>query len=111
MKTYYFLFIAVLLCSSCSDNGVDPDHGPLTLHFDNIVSTQDLELNSENPIYTNAINQSYSITKLTYYVSSITLKKSDGTIYEDEVKPDGSAGYYLIDEADPESAEVTIENI
>ena len=111
-KIFSFLALAIIsiLFLSCSDDDAS-GNGPLTLHFDNVVGTADLQLNTSNTPYTNSKSEAYKITWLTYYVSNIKLKKSDGTIYTDLVKSDGSAGYYLIDETDEASQDVTLENI
>jgi len=111
------LFSAQLLCAvvlfavSCSDDNGPDGPGTLTLHFDNVVGDADLKLNTANTPYTNSKGEVYKMTSLTYYVSNVKVKKADGTIYNDEVKSDGSAGYYLIDEADVESQDVILKNV
>ncbi|MEP6737936.1 MAG: MbnP family protein, partial [Chryseolinea sp.] len=82
-----------------------------TLEFDNIVGTTNLELNTSTMPYTNGKGESYKVTWLTYYVSNIKLKSADGTVFTDPVKSDGSSGYYLVDENDAESQEITLENV
>lgn len=112
MKKIYFLLtvaIAAVSILSCSDD--ETVTGPLTLEFDNVVGTTNLQLNTDNTPYANSKSEAFKVTWLTYYVSNIKLKKSDGTYFIDPVKSDGSAGYYLIDENDAESQEVTLENI
>jgi hypothetical protein len=114
MKSIYSLLLTTLILTSfmsCSDDDAAPDKGPLTLHFDNRVGTSALELNTAGTIYTNAKGEAYKITRLAYYISNIKLKKTDGTEYTDPMKSDGSAGYYLVDAADPESNEVVLEDI
>lgn len=114
MKKIFSLFFIVaftIFVTSCSDNSTQPATGPLTLHFDNVVGTTDLQLNTTTTPYTNASSESYKVTWLSYYVSNIKLKKSDGTIFTDPVKSDGSAGYYLVDESDAASQDVELKNI
>lgn len=106
----YICFV-VLLSVSCSDDEGSDGAGTLTLHFDNVVGDADLKLNTDNTPYTNSKGEVYKLTKVRYYVSNITAKREDGTIYTDEVKSDGSAGYYLIDEADVESQDVILQNV
>lgn len=113
-KIYSLLVVASLLfstvsCSDDDDNGAS--NGPITLEFDNVVGTTNLELNTADMPYTNSNGEAYKLTWLTYYISNIKLKKSDGTVYEDPVKSDGSEGYYLVDENDAESQEIKLENV
>lgn len=96
---------------SCSKDEATPGPGTLTLHFDNVVGDANLQLNTPTTPYTNSKGEAFSLTWLTYYVSNIKLKRSDGTVYADPVKSDGSAGYYLIDEADVESQDVVLKNV
>jgi hypothetical protein len=100
-----------LTLSSCSDNESAKASGPISIEFDNIVSTANLQLNTDNAPYTNAKGEAYKVTWLTYYVSNIKLKNSDGTVYSDPIAADGSAGYYLIDERDASSQVVSLENV
>ena len=48
-----------------------------------------------------------------YYISAIELETTDGKVYKDvlEVTATGSKGYYLIDEANPASQVVELDNI
>jgi hypothetical protein len=112
-KIYSRLLFAVISLSavSCSDDDSNAKSGPITIAFDNVVGTANLQLNTSNTPYTNSKGEAYKLTWLTYYVSNIKLKKADGTVYTDPVKSDGSQGYYLIDESDAESQEVTLEAV
>ncbi|HTF19004.1 MAG TPA: MbnP family protein [Chryseolinea sp.] len=106
-----FQITLVLLLSACSNENNDPATGPLTLEFDNVVGPTNLQLNTAEFIYTNSKGESYSVTSLSYYVSNIKLKRSDGSVYEDPMASDGSKGYYLVEEIDAGSQEITLENI
>jgi hypothetical protein len=112
-RLFYILCIlsitTIISCSDDKDNA--SEGGPITLEFDNIVGGANLQLNTDNTPYTNSKGESYKVTWLTYYVSNIKLKRDDGTIFEDPIKSDGSAGYYLVDEANAESQEVTLQNV
>jgi hypothetical protein len=111
------LFSIACLCActiltSCSNNDdVNPNVGSLTLEFDNIVGSANLQLNTADEPYTNGKGEAYKVTHLTYIVSNIKLKREDDTIFTDPVRSDGSAGYYLVDEDDLESQEIVLENI
>lgn len=113
MKNILSLLIVIVLISftACSDDDANPNEGTLAIEFDNVVGTTNLQLNTANTPYTNSNAEAYKVTWLTYYVSNIKLKREDGTIYEDDVKADGSAGYYLVDETDAESQLVVLKNI
>jgi len=113
MKKIHALIVAVVFSFSvsCSDDDADSANGPITLEFDNVVGTANLQLNTVDNPYTNSQGEAFKITRLVYYVSSIKLKKADGTIYVDPVSPDGSEGYYLIDEHDGSSQRVTLQNV
>lgn len=111
MKNIIAACVAAFLIFSCSDNDSASDSGPITLEFDNIVSSANLQLNTDNTPYTNSNGEAYKVTWLTYYVSNIKLKREDGTVFTDPVKSDGSAGYYLVDENDDESQEITLQNV
>jgi len=101
-----------MILSSCSDDDASGDTtAPITIHFDNVVGSTNLQLNTSDYVYTNSKSETYKVSTLKYYVSNIILKKADGTTYTDPVKSDGSAGYYLIDESNAESQEVTLENV
>lgn len=102
------LFSIVL--ASCSDN--EPtSKGSIVLEFDNVVGDADLMLNTKNEPYTNEAGESYKVTTLKYYISSIKLHRSDGAIFEDVVSGSGDQGYYLIDESNEESLEVTLNDV
>ena len=110
-STTLLCFCFILFSVSCKKDEIIPGPGTLILEFDNVVGDANLELNTATTPYSNSKGEAFKITGLRYYVTAIQLKKSDGTVYADEVKPDGSAGYYLIDEEDAESHEVTLKNI
>lgn len=105
MKNIYFrlclLFISVsMLFATCKkENLPDPGNGNeltrMSVEFDNIVGGQNLILNAVN--YTNAAGEQFNLSLLQYYISNISLRRTDGSIYT--VNPDSS--YFLIKEADP----------
>lgn len=68
--------------------------GKLSVEFDNIVGSQDLQLNTGS--YINSSNETYKVTKLKYYVSNFKLTNVDGSVY---TLPQDSS-YFLIDESD-----------
>ena len=102
MKLFFILACFVMISSACNkdDNHFDTSlKGDLSVEFDNIVGASDLQLDSGS--YTNSSGESFTVTKLAYYVSNFSFTKSDGTIY---TVPQDSA-YFLIDEADESTHE------
>ncbi len=96
-----------LLFSSCTkdhDNGT-PDGGnvPMSIEFDNIAGGQNLFLNTVN--YTNASGETFNVSVLKYFISNISLRKTDGTQFV--LNQDSS--YFLIDESDPETHEAEFD--
>jgi len=105
------LFFFLLLLGSCSEPEIHDGPGTLTLHFDNVVGDANLKLNTTNTPYINSKSEAYKITTLRYYVSSIKIKNDDGSVYTDELRSDGSAGYYLVNESDADSHDIVLENV
>ena len=87
-------------CKKNNDNPYNPNvNGELSVEFDNIAGSADLQLNTGN--YINSSGESLSITKLKYYVSNFVLTNTDGTVYT--IPQDSS--YFLIEEGN-EAAEM-----
>lgn len=104
------IFIAVsaitLFFSSCKKDD-NPEYNPnvkgdLSVEFDNIAGSSDLQLNTGN--YTNAAGESFKVTKLKYYVSNFKLTNVDGTVY---IVPQAQS-YFLIDESDASTHEAML---
>jgi len=105
----YCIFIALTVSiASCNndDQTISPDEkGTLTLHFDNVVGNDDLELNTGT--YTNSSDESFTVTTLRYYISNIKFKTTSNIEF---VVPQADS-YYLVDESDEESLDIQLENI
>ncbi|GAB3249109.1 hypothetical protein GCM10027347_05950 [Larkinella harenae] len=111
MKNYFslsmmsgFLFLLVLL--ACQNDPLEPEYGTFQLRFDNVVGTRDLRLDSSTT-YTNGSGETFTVSRLNYFVSNIKLKKSDGSEY---VVPQDSS-YFLIMESDSLSRTVSLRNV
>ena len=104
---FSILFAATILFScDTSQPGVDPNaKGSITIEFDNVAGSQDLVLNTGT--YKNATGESFSVSKLNYFISNIQLLKSDGSTY---VVPKDSS-YFLITESQAESQQVKLNNV
>jgi hypothetical protein len=77
--------------------------GTINIDFDNVVGSNDLELNTGN--YTNAAGNTFKVSKFIYYISNIKLTKTDGTKYVE------NNSYYLINEAQAASQTLSIDSI
>jgi hypothetical protein len=103
---YLQCICCITLLAACQKD--DPEEstetGQITFHFDNRAGDQDLQLNTP---YRNASGEIFAISKLKYYVSNFTLTPLIGRTFT--IPPDSS--YFLVDEADETSQEVTIRNI
>jgi hypothetical protein len=96
MKTNSFLLLLVIALTSCkkTNNGYDANfRGQLGLEFDNVVGSDDLKLNTST--YTNAAGEKFTVRTLQYFISNISLVKTDGTEY---IVPQDSS-YFLINES------------
>ncbi len=105
-KIISYSFLLTIVFSSCKKENTIPEYnsslkGKLTVEFDNIVGSQDLQLNTGN--YTNSSGQSYKVTKLKYYVSNFKFTNVDGSVYT--VPQDSS--YFLIEEGNPARQKAT----
>jgi hypothetical protein len=101
MGTFLFLIILV----ACHNDPLEPEYGTVQLKFDNIVGTQDLKL--DGATYTNGSGESFSVSKLNYFISNIKLKKADGSAY---VIPQDSS-YFLVSESSVASQSISLRNI
>ena len=101
------LMLAVLACDTPdTDTSFDPVAlGRMKINFDNIVGSSDLTLNTGT--YQNGSGESFSVTKLNYFVSNIRLRKEDGSEY---VVPQDSS-YFLIQEDHPASQTITLNKV
>ncbi len=111
-KILLFSIAATLLLSACkkedtvtpTPNEIDPNRrGYIVLEFDNRVGSLNLVLDS--PFYTNALGQSYSVSKFDYFVSNLVFINEDNTTYT--VPQDSS--YFLVKESNSASREVTLK--
>lgn len=100
-----FSLIISLLITSCKSDPDPNQNNTLTLSFSNQVGNQVLTLGSAN--YKNASGEGFTITTFNYFISNISLKKSDGTIYT--IPQDSS--YFLVKETNATSKKVVLRGI
>ena len=107
MKIILFTIMsAIILFASCKKDSTtvynkDVKSG-LSVEFDNIAGSSDLQLNTGT--YTNSSGESFTVTKLKYYVSNFILTNTNGTVY---TVPQDSC-YFLIDESNEDTHEVLL---
>lgn len=105
----YPAYLALALLSffalSCKeDPAVAPNlPGNVVLEFDNVVGLDSLALDARE--YTNANGDRFKVSMFKYYISNIILTKADGTEYQ---QPES---YYLIDQSNPASKLVTLQDV
>jgi hypothetical protein len=107
MKSLIVFVLSVLSLASCNrkmnaGSTSASSRGTITLAFENSAGDKKVSLNSEN--YTNSTGETFSITLLQYFISNISLKKTDGTVI---TLPQDSS-YFLIKESVPESKQLTL---
>jgi hypothetical protein len=104
----HIVFVLLIVCGflSCKKSAPEQaeDNAALVLKFDNVVGTQNLQLNTAT--YTTASGEPYTVTAFDYYISNIRLANADGSFYT--VPKDSS--YFLIRESQI-SKRVTLNNV
>ncbi|MGB4772313.1 MAG: MbnP family protein [Chitinophagaceae bacterium] len=96
MNRIVYIAAIIVALSSCKKD--EPAYNPalkgeLTVEFDNVVGSSDLQMNTGS--YTNGVGQSFNVTKLKYYVSNFKFTNADGSEF---VVPQNDS-YFLIDES------------
>lgn len=100
MKKCFLIFAAMLTIGSemgCSNKSAQDTLAPLSIEFDNIAGDQNLQLGTG--VYRNAAGETFSVDVLRYYISNISLTRTDGVTY---IVPQDSS-YFLIREQDPQA--------
>ena len=115
--------LAILFFSACQQDGDSEgaiDVGDFEIEFDNIALIDDVArqlklagIGDTTYQYTNGMEQPFNITLLRYFISEIILEGPNGEYFADKMNADvsGSEGYYIIDEAKPESQLITLKNV
>jgi hypothetical protein len=91
------IILLVFAFLSCNKKAMEPidyaNRSRITLSFNHVVGNQPLSLG--NTSYTNGSGEEFKVTSLKYFISNISLTKSDGSVF---VVPQDSS-YFLIDES------------
>lgn len=97
--------LTLFFLQSCK-SGPDPGtNNTLTLSFTNQIGNQLVSLGNEK--YKNAAGEDFTITTLNYFISNISLKKSDGTLY---TLPQDSS-YFLVKETNMASKKIVLRGV
>ncbi len=107
-KNIFVSFFAIILAfgiTSCKKNDPTSSVAPTVIvEFDNVAGSADLALNTN---YVNSSSETFKVTKLMYYISNVSLKKADGTVFT--VAQDDS--YFLIKEDVAASQMAELKNV
>ncbi len=95
--------LAALTITSCKKDH-NKAEGNVNIAFENVVDGVHVDVTGGTS-YIDASGDTFTVTKLRYYISNVELKKSDGTWY---AIPNS---YFLVDEADTASVECTLEAV
>jgi len=111
--------LIIIIFDACTedDNELVSTDGSIEFKFDNIVGLQTSgiieEPLSENYPFTNILDQPYNLTLIKYIISEIILEGPNGEYFKDSmnVSTDNLSGYYLINESEPTSRNIILQNI
>ena len=121
-KSFYsviFLTLAIFMVS-CKKDSDKKDPGNIEIEFDNIAVVNGIERQltlvspgSTDYGYTNGMSQTFNINLLRYYITNIKLEGPNGEVFTDHVhvSSSGTEGIYLVDEAQPSSGSVILDNV
>lgn len=109
----------LIFFSACTkETPVELPAGTMQLLFDNKVGTQEVVLTTDtdnNYVFSNALNQTFNISMLGYYITRVELKGPDGESYADVMATGATEsevkGFYHVKESDIASQLITLENV
>ena len=96
---YSLLYVAAFVAAT---SFTAPKYGKLTIRFENFIGDKTLKLDSV--YYKNALGQSYNVSMFKYYVGNFHLKNKGGKEFI-------SHGYFLINQEDKGSMQITIDSV
>ncbi|WP_428656755.1 MbnP family protein [Runella sp.] len=97
--------VLIVLIQACKSDPDPNELNSLTLTFDHRVGDKSLTLGTDT--YQNASGEDFVVTTFNYFISNISLKKSDGTTY---TYPQDSS-YFLVRETFPASKQIVLKRI
>ncbi|MFC5282079.1 MbnP family protein [Pedobacter alpinus] len=102
-KLFIMAFLAIAMVSCKKEDTAIVGTGTLDFDFENVVNNAPLVLGNQS--YTNAQNESFTVSTFKYYVSNIELTHTNGTIYK------APENYFLIDQSQSETFAQQLTNI
>lgn len=83
MKKLFFAMLFSSLLFSCKEEEISSDTSSVVFNFKHLYKQETLTIRSDNQLtyITNSGNQ-YNVKSLKYYISKLTLEKSDGSLYD-----------------------------
>jgi hypothetical protein len=108
MKNFSYLFIvffaSVIIVSCQKEAEINPnDKNTVTLEFDNRIGDQKLVLGTTTA--KNSLNEDFTVTRLNYFVSNISLKNENGEVVKFPNQ------YFLVKHSDPNSMLIKLTNV
>ncbi|AEI49274.1 MbnP family protein [Runella slithyformis] len=97
--------LLLVVSQSCKSDPDPTELNSLTLTFDNRVGDKTLALATGT--YQNTLGEDFTVTTFNYFISNISLKKSDGTTF---TYPQDSS-YFLVRETFPASKQIVLKRI
>lgn len=95
----------LVVSQSCKSDPDPTELNSLMLTFDHRVGDKALALGTGS--YQNALGEDFTVTAFNYFISNISLKKSDGTTF---TYPQDSS-YFLVRETSPASKQIVLKRI
>lgn len=96
-------------CKKDADLINNENTSTLKVVFNHKVGSQPLLTNGT--IYTNDQGETYTVNNFKYYISNISLKKTDGSYFVLPKTIDSDLGYFLINNSNPSSKTISLSNI
>ncbi|CAH0995829.1 hypothetical protein EMA8858_01957 [Emticicia aquatica] len=103
-KLFLAIFATVLIISCQKEEEIGPnDKNSISIEFDNRIGDQKLVLGTTKA--TNVLGEDFTVTKLNYFVSNISLKNENGEVVN------FLNDYFLIRQSDESSLVVTLKDV
>lgn len=103
-KLFLAVFATVVIISCQKEDEIGPnDKNSLSIEFDNRIGDQKLVLGSTKA--KNALGEEFTVTKLNYFVSNITLKNENGEIVK------FPNDYFLVRQSEANSLIITLKDV
>ena len=112
MRKFWVLFCLLPLAGISQKKKASLQYGTVKIIFTNLINNRPLVLHES--VYTNPFGENYTVSKLKYYISNVSLRQKDKkqiTNNKTQITKDKkqSAGYYLINQADTSSLSIILK--